>query len=786
MSLDAPNLDSRTFRELMDEARARIPRFAPEWTNFNASDPGMALVQLQAWMTETLLYEFNRVPERNYIKFLDLLGIVPEPARPALTELSFTLDKLDQPSDMLVVSVPLATKVSVDDPKPGQDLMFETDRSLIALNADFGMAVVPVADAAPERALVTGYDKGSSWLHSFDPFMAAPEAGKCLYIGLLLRPTLAKPLALYLTDALPAGRLDLFADAAQVYDLTPAGAEIEGPLGYDCAAAGAAGPKIEWQVYTGSASGARFVDDDDAGWTGVSTSSDGTRGLEVSGHVVLELPKKTAALSPRALDAAFWSSFGQTKPPSTYDELLEVIAEIDILDALGAKWAAMGMAARDVDTIAACGNSVADVTTALNALASVARPDPAKLTAADWEKIDPAFEIALPKAEDEYRPLYWLRARLKSLPSGSRIATLRSFRLNTVSATQAVTRLEDRLGLSNGRPGQMFTLPKLPVLIEPATNAPEIKLAVDGEDWVLVKDFFASGPDDPHYQLDPGTGRITFGDGKRGRIPVAKAPVLVVRYRVGGGAKGNVGAGTITKIKGRVTGVKAVTNLRAAHDGSDAESLDAVKLRAPHELRHRDRAVSVDDFSDLAMRTPGVALHRALALARRAVDLSGNIVERNGSVTLLLLPVNDEERPQPTEAQLEAVCRWLEPRRLITTELHLVGPTYAEVTDLELRIQVEAGHDITAVSDAVYEALLGFLNPITGGVDGIGWVFGDDIYYGDLYKRVLAVEGVRRASGLKLVLEGSTTDTEAQIVPVPEGMLPALSRNRISLVAGYA
>jgi len=53
MPLEAPKLDSRSFEDLVKEARERIPRFTPEWTNLNDSDPGMTLVKLHAWLTET-------------------------------------------------------------------------------------------------------------------------------------------------------------------------------------------------------------------------------------------------------------------------------------------------------------------------------------------------------------------------------------------------------------------------------------------------------------------------------------------------------------------------------------------------------------------------------------------------------------------------------------------------------------------------------------------------------------------------------------------------------------
>ena len=83
MPLAAPLLDTRTFEDLVAEARRRIPRYAPQWTDFNESDPGITLVELFAWLTELMLYQLNQVPERNYIKFLQLLGLELRPAQPA-------------------------------------------------------------------------------------------------------------------------------------------------------------------------------------------------------------------------------------------------------------------------------------------------------------------------------------------------------------------------------------------------------------------------------------------------------------------------------------------------------------------------------------------------------------------------------------------------------------------------------------------------------------------------------------------------------------------------------
>ena len=84
MPLQLPVLDDRNFEQLLEEARRRIPVYTPEWTNFGVeSDPGITIVQLFAFLTESLLYRANRIPDRNRLKFLQLLGIPLQPAAPA-------------------------------------------------------------------------------------------------------------------------------------------------------------------------------------------------------------------------------------------------------------------------------------------------------------------------------------------------------------------------------------------------------------------------------------------------------------------------------------------------------------------------------------------------------------------------------------------------------------------------------------------------------------------------------------------------------------------------------
>src|SRR3954454_6645954 len=78
-----PRLDTRSFHDIVDEALGRIRLHNPEWTNFNRSDPGVTLIELFAFLTESLLYRANQMPERNRRAFLALLGVPVQPASSA-------------------------------------------------------------------------------------------------------------------------------------------------------------------------------------------------------------------------------------------------------------------------------------------------------------------------------------------------------------------------------------------------------------------------------------------------------------------------------------------------------------------------------------------------------------------------------------------------------------------------------------------------------------------------------------------------------------------------------
>ena len=176
MTLPVPNLDDLRFQsDLVDEARKRIIHYCPEWTEYNLSDPGITLIELFAWMTELMVYRLNRVPEKNYLKFLEMLGFQQEPAKTAETNITFWLSALlplDE-EDTTSVIVPAGTVVqSEDQPDP---VVFTTSREL-QINAPLLAHLRTESNFNQNSVSRLGVDV-------FRPFGNTPKAGDTFYIG---------------------------------------------------------------------------------------------------------------------------------------------------------------------------------------------------------------------------------------------------------------------------------------------------------------------------------------------------------------------------------------------------------------------------------------------------------------------------------------------------------------------------------------------------------------------------------------------------------------------------
>ena len=151
MTLPAPNLDDRRFQDLVDDAKRMVQQRCPEWTDHNVSDPGVTLIETFAFMVDQLLYRLNRVPELNYLKFLDLIGVRLFPPGPARAPVTFWLSA-PQPA---TVRIPAGTEVATLRTEAIEAVAFETadDLEILPTAADLvASAIQPVAvPPAPGR-----------------------------------------------------------------------------------------------------------------------------------------------------------------------------------------------------------------------------------------------------------------------------------------------------------------------------------------------------------------------------------------------------------------------------------------------------------------------------------------------------------------------------------------------------------------------------------------------------------------------------------------------------------
>lgn len=139
--------------------------------------------------------------------------------------------------------------------------------------------------------------------------------------------------------------------------------------------------------------------------------------------------------------------------------------------------------------------------------------------------------------------------------------------------------------------------------------------------WEPRPDLLESDGYERHFVVevdDLGLAHLRFGDGELGRRPTAGA-TFAASYRVGNGYSGNVGAETIAHLvfrKNPTAGlVEGVRNPLPAMGGTDPESLDEARLRAPHAFRRQlQRAVTADDYARIAERSAKV--QRAAAALR--------------------------------------------------------------------------------------------------------------------------------------------------------------------------
>jgi baseplate J-like protein len=352
------------------------------------------------------------------------------------------------------------------------------------------------------------------------------------------------------------------------------------------------------------------------------------------------------------------------------------------------------------------------------------------------------------------RLLFWLRAGRRPNSGSAPLGRLRWLGANAVEVVQSRLATAEFLGTGTAQPGQSYSLTHWPVI--DGSLVLQVEEINGWQTWQQVDGFAASVEDDRHYVLELESGTVRFGSGIQGRAPQIGERIRALEYHYGGGPEGNVPAKAITRLE-PPPGHPDVALLKAnnplpAGGGAPAESIDAALDRIPGELRRRDRAVTMYDFSELALQAPGSMVGRAEPLPLFHPDLPEDQIAP-GVVSLVVWPREDRKHPDaplPDRVLLRDVCSWLDSRRLVTTELHVIPPVYRKIA-VSVGIKVKDGFGVDGVRQWVELVLRQYLAPLPPfGPDGKGWPLQRRVYGPELEAAVLQVEGVDYVEKLRL------------------------------------
>jgi hypothetical protein len=758
MPLLLPNLDDRRWSDLVDEGRALIPRYAPAWTDFNVHDPGIMLMELHAWLTEASIYQLNQVTERNFWKFLSLIGYRPRGPFPARAPIVFG---------------PITSGSSFDLPE-GVEFDAIGPSGVVPFCTVRGVHLTPTALSAIQ------VDDGSGALVSYSrdledglqivAFGNRPRPSAALYLGFAACPS-SVPVSLWFWFAGPGNDAR---ERDRIEDEAARQREACRPVAPDIDCMGGKRPldppvwhppahqsvRVVWEAFTGAAGNP---------WTALQPVSmparpttgqvtDDTRSLTLDGIVELNLP---ATITQTVLGAEPAALFyvrarlvsGVWEAPVILNDVRPGAVEVRQQSPLVGTYAI------------AAGTAVTGVPPAIGDMAYL------------------QFRFA----EGAVVSLTFLTSPAPGVPG---------FRLfgyipPTASSRGSITLECAILGNGSGAPLQTFALPEDPVV-------DDLELySHDGTSWTRWhqrEDFDAGRRDSPMFTLDPVGGSVACGSGERGEVFPYRC-ALVAAGRSTFGRAGNVAANSITALAPTVRNAALLSVLAAsdiaqlksiarnphpAIDGRDRETLAQTVARPAAIVHDHERlqdlaatyqqdtldqissakvlaigaptqGVNSLDIERMARTIPGTRIARVRAWASRSALLP--CLDAEGVVTVVIIPYIPEPQPQPSAGLIAAVLDYLNLRRMICMRLEAVGPSYVSIA-VQAKVTVAVGVSASAIQSAIVAVLDAFLDPLQGGPQGLGWPFGRSVYRAEILEKIAAVPGVDFVIGLALVSDG--------------------------------
>jgi baseplate J-like protein len=649
--LTIPNLDDRRYQELLDEALARVPVYTPEWTNFNKSDPGVTLIEVFAFMTESLLYRANQIPERNRKKFLKLLNVPLQPATSAQGLATINNDKgllqtvtlndgvelragkvpfrTTRPLDVLPIEGRIYFKQKIDSPSDQMTAYYQQ------LYASFR--------GTPQDPPPTLYQAQSFPLPGGDPVQLSQTVDGFLWLALFVRES----------DKPPASWIDAAREAIAGKTLTvgvvpflenntailPSGRAVSAPSPVT----------LEFDIPSLPASGGLVDSQNRVPQYRPLSSSPSTDVFTQPGVVDVTMPDKNSLRLWNNIDP-LESGVGAL-PPSLEDTSLN------------------------------------------DRLITWLRIRPSAVTPAQFKWIG---INCTPVSQRE-------RISAEVLPAGTgepdQVMKLSHAPVLTKSVAISVTTKQGVTTTWTEVDDMFLAGPEVPV--------PDLRLPPGSP----VPPFDESKA--RVFVLDPEAGQITFGDGAHGARPPEESR-LRATYDFSQGAAGNVGPDSMTQGPEGFKVTNPVRTWGGADAETAAEGEKQISRYLQHRDRlvtaYDFETVTLRTPGVEIGRVEVLPNYHPELSSRRGGDAAGAVTLM---LVPTFDPVTPDA-PSPSNDFLDTVCSYLDTRRLVTTEVFLRGPEYVGIW-ISIGVQVLPGINPAPVREAVKTAVLQFLAPIVGG-----------------------------------------------------------------------
>jgi hypothetical protein len=813
MPLPIPNLDDTQFQTMVTGALTAIPRYAPEWTDYNLHDPGMTFIDLLAWLAEMQQYYLSRVPTGNYLRFLDLLGVRPAEITPAATNIAFTTT-FNPASTPNPLTIPQGAKLS------SGTVVFETQEPLTIVPAAL-QKVFTVSSAGTRDNSEANKTAGITYM----AFGDNAENGSALYLGFTSPTGAAQPFAknaqitltMFLSEDYPVARgshgnetativpsariLWEYYGAGDTWKALSLAAVLEpllAPLPSDCSGfcddfqIGILNSIQQWPLFaflpldaqkylTTAIQGAQsacalraLATDPEL----LALSGDETVMLSRGGRFSFTAPDdmKSSKQFPNQ-DAYFWirarvAAQGYELPPRV-NQILPY---------------------RFVDQ-----NKNINIVNTVTAIQTDTRSEVNVFSGANASQSFPAATLLTQQGDVELQiqksPGVWQQFQLQKHVDASGAITYtvtgqippqgaENIRLIACPAGSQPGRF---IGKGNGLPNQQFPIVAagvVPSSLMLQTSAAPTDTNPIWQDWIWVDNFNAAGPGDYQFIYDAVNGVVRFGDGVNGATPPrSNGPnnVRWIQLRLTQGSKGNVSGINSSVPPFSLPQSLTWNNVGPAIGGADAETLAAAELRARRDLNTPYRLVTEGDYEYVTLHTPGLRVARAHAIPLYDPSDPSN---RENTVTVVVVPYSTAPQPTPSEGFLQTVCRHLDMHRLVTTKIKVIAPQYIRIT-VQATVALQAGARVATVQQAAIAALQRFLNPLRDGASGEGWPFGRAVYVSEIYQVLDDVAGLSCVQALSIAASGAGAAVAANgDVRIPPESLVVSGNHAITVSPG--